>query len=122
MFSRYYGLCLFSALGISMLGGSVGLAIPTFAQPAQETDMDNIYHEDENLPDDADIFPRMGHLAGESWEQTNCRVSPWGAVQRTVSGDSFVEISDRTLDGNGESWFYTPDMNCWIHDSRIDLL
>lgn len=87
-----------------------------------EPDMDNIYHEDENLPDDADIFPRMGHIEGETWERNNCRVAPWGQLRQTIPGDAFIEISDRTVDGNGESWFYATDMNCWLHDSRIDLL
>jgi hypothetical protein len=28
----------------------------------RNTDLDNIYHEDENLPDNAGVFPRMGKI------------------------------------------------------------
>lgn len=90
--------------------------------PNPEPDMDNLYHEDENLPDDADVFPRMGHLEGASWERNNCRVSPWGTVARTLPGDAFIEVGDRITDRYGESWFFIPEISCWVHDSRIDLL
>jgi len=113
-------------VGLSLTTGTgIINSVPLYSQPhpsPTEPDMDNIYHEDENLPDDADVFPRMGHLVGETGDRNNCRVSPWGRVLRTVSSDSFVEIGDRTVDRTGESWFYATDMNCWIHDSRIDLL
>ncbi|MBD0267498.1 MAG: hypothetical protein ICV77_04305 [Cyanobacteria bacterium Co-bin8] len=84
--------------------------------------LDNIYHEAENLPDDADTFPRMGKIEGAEWEQTNCRVAPWDSVVTRFPGSSFIEISRRQVDSSGESWFYNGDLNCWIHDSRIDLL
>ncbi|MBD3884013.1 hypothetical protein IFO70_19865 [Phormidium tenue FACHB-886] len=83
---------------------------------------DNIYHENENLADDADIFPRMGKIVGNEQAQTNCRIAPWGRVVTRFPGNSFMEIDRRQVDSNGESWFRTSDRNCWIHDSRIDLL
>jgi hypothetical protein len=98
---------------------------PALSQQAPNSNpapLDNIYHENDNLPDDADVFPRMGKIAGRAREQTNCRISPWGRVVTQFSGDSFVEIDRRQVDRNGESWFRNPDGNCWIHDSRIDLL
>ncbi|NEQ26641.1 MAG: hypothetical protein F6K28_47965, partial [Microcoleus sp. SIO2G3] len=81
-----------------------------------------IYHEDDNLPDDADVFPRLGKIAGNEREQTNCRAVPWGRVITQFSGSSMIEIDRRQADRNGDSWFHSSDRNCWIHDSRIDLL
>ncbi|MBD2465247.1 hypothetical protein H6G89_30000 [Oscillatoria sp. FACHB-1407] len=87
-----------------------------------EVDSDNIYHEDDNLPDDADVFPRMGRLLGSSSDRNNCRIRPWGQVVNTIPGGAFVEIDHRRVDQNNESWFHAPNQNCWVHDSRIDLL
>ncbi|MEB3357823.1 MAG: hypothetical protein VKK04_13925 [Synechococcales bacterium] len=114
------------AIATSLLAAS--FPTPTLQSTAQtspppnEPDMDNIYHEDENLPDDADVFPRMGHTAGASWERNNCRISPWGTVVRTLPGDAFFEVNNRVLDRNDESWFFIQEIGCWVHDSRIDLL
>jgi hypothetical protein len=110
-------LCWSSAI----LGMTLGL-IQLPAVSGQLSKSDNIYHEKDNLPDDADIFPRMGKIAGYEQEQTNCRVAPWGRVASRFSGKSSVEIDRRQVDRNGESWFRNPDRGCWIHDSRIDLL
>ncbi len=50
-------LCWSSAI----LGMTLGLIqLPSVSQ--QLSNSDNIYHEKDNLPDDADIFPRMGKL------------------------------------------------------------
>lgn len=114
------------ATGISLLIGSAAI-LPLQAEaqrrnPPIEVDQDNIYHEDDNLPDDADIFPRMGRTAGSEREANNCRAAAWGRVVKTIPGNAFVEINNRSVDRNGESWFRVADLNCWIHDSRIDLL
>lgn len=100
------------------------MQLPAVSQPPNSNNapLDNIYHENDNLPDDADVFPRMGKIVGNEQAQTNCRVSPWGRVVTLFSGNSFMAIDRRQVDSNGESWFYNGDRNCWIHDSRIDLL
>ncbi|MBD1870684.1 hypothetical protein H6F95_25980 [Cyanobacteria bacterium FACHB-471] len=112
------------ATQILLVAFSIFLSLQAVAQPTQptEADQDNIYHEDENLPDDADVFPRMGHTAGTEQENNNCRASAWGAIITTVPGNAFVEIDNRTVDRTGESWFQVTNLNCWIHESRIDLL
>jgi hypothetical protein len=94
--------------------------LPAVSQQLSKSD--NIYREKDNLPDNGDVFPHMGKIAGYKHEQTNCRVAPWGRVAARFSGNSFVEIDRRQVDRNGESWFRNPDRGCWIHDSRIDLL
>jgi len=51
----------------------------TVAQQSLDSNLvplDNIYHERDNLPDAADIFPRMGQIAGNEQEQSNGRVAP----------------------------------------------
>jgi hypothetical protein len=110
----------------TILGATIGfMPLPAGSQQSPRSNnppLDNIYHENDNLPDDADVFPRMGKIAGSEREQTNCRLSPWGRVVTQFSGNSFLEINRRQVDRNGESWFYNRDRNCWIHDSRIDLL
>ncbi|MEQ8754999.1 MAG: hypothetical protein RID09_15995 [Coleofasciculus sp. G1-WW12-02] len=106
-------------IGISLLNKPV-LSEHSIAQA--EPDLDNIYHEDENLPDDADVFPRMGKILGSSGEMSNCRAQPWGEIVKVLPGNVFVEIDNRTVARDGESWFHSPDNRCWIHDSRIDLL
>lgn len=83
---------------------------------------DNIYHENNSLPADADIFPRLGRIARLDGEQTNCRLSPWGRIVSHVSGNSFIEIDRRQIDRNGDSWFHSRDLGCLIHQSRINLL
>lgn len=112
--------------GSTILGIAIGLiqlpVMPQQSPNSSNAPLDNIYHENENLPDDADVFPRMGRIAGNEQEQTNCRISPWGQVVTRFSGNSFMEIDRRQTDSNGESWFHTRDRNCWIHDSRIDFL
>ncbi|NJO42310.1 MAG: hypothetical protein HC865_17205 [Cyanobacteria bacterium RU_5_0] len=92
------------------------------AESQTEPDLDNTYHEDDSLPDDADIFPRMGKTEDESGEYSNCRSTPWGTVVASFPGGAFIEIGDRTVDQKGESWFRSTDLGCWIHDNRIDLL
>ncbi|MBD2091606.1 hypothetical protein H6F67_17320 [Microcoleus sp. FACHB-1515] len=109
----------------AILGATIALVqLPVLSQRSfpNPSDLDNIYHEDENLSDDADVFPRIGRIAGAEHEQTNCRVAPWGRVVALFAGNSFVEIDRRQVDRNGESWFHQVDRNCWIHDRRIDLL
>ncbi|MBD2070111.1 hypothetical protein H6F93_21770 [Leptolyngbya sp. FACHB-671] len=112
------------ATQIMLVAFSIFLPLRAVAQSTQptEADQDNIYHEDENLPDDADVFPRMGHTAGTEQENNNCRASAWGSIITTVPGNAFVEIDNRTVDRTGESWFQVTNLNCWIHESRIDLL
>ncbi len=110
-------LCCSSAI----LGMTLGL-VQLPAVSGQLSKSDNIYHENDNLPDNADVFPRMGKIGGYKQEQTNCRVVPWGRVAARFPGNSFVQIDRRQVDRNGESWFRNPDRRCWIHDSRIDLL
>ncbi|MEC4805873.1 MAG: hypothetical protein SAJ12_10810 [Jaaginema sp. PMC 1079.18] len=100
----------------SAVSMAIALQLPIAAQ------QDNIYHERDNLPDNADVFPRIGKIAGSAREQSNCRVTPWGRVTSRFSGNSFIDIDRRQVDSKGESWFHNPDRNCWIHDSRIDLL
>ncbi|MBD2088351.1 hypothetical protein H6F67_00475 [Microcoleus sp. FACHB-1515] len=112
-------------LGSTVVGIAIALQLPTVAQRSPNSSrvpLDNIYHERDNLPDDADVFPRMGRIAGSQQEQSNCRVAPWGRVVTRFPGRSSVEIDRRQVDRNGESWFHNPDGNCWVHDSRIDLL
>lgn len=111
-----------SAILVATLGLAQPLALSQQPADSGNIPLDNIYHENDNLLDDADIFPRMGKIAGSELDQTNCRVSPWGRVITLFSGNSFIEITRRQLDSNGESWFYNDDLKCWIHDSRIDLL
>ncbi|MEP0915154.1 hypothetical protein NDI45_30290 [Leptolyngbya sp. GB1-A1] len=109
----------------TVLSLAIGLQLPTVAQRAPDSNpapLDNIYHERDNLPDNADVFPRMGKIAGDEQEQSNCRVAPWSRVVTRFPGNSFVEIDRRQVDNKGESWFHNPNGNCWIHDSRIDLL
>ncbi|HEY9659854.1 MAG TPA: hypothetical protein V6C65_15465 [Allocoleopsis sp.] len=109
----------------TVVGTAIALQLPTVAQQSLDPNpvpLDNIYHERDNLPDDADVFPRMGKIAGNEQEQSNCRVAPWRRVVARFSGNSFIEIDRRQVDNNGESWFHNPDGNCWIHASRIDLL
>ncbi|HEY9625426.1 MAG TPA: hypothetical protein V6C78_34220 [Crinalium sp.] len=109
----------------SASGVAIALQLPLMAQRSPDSNpvpLDNIYHERDNLPDDADVFPRIGKIAGNEQEQSNCRVSPWSRVVTQFPGNSFVDIDRRQVDSNGESWFHNPDGNCWIHDSRIDLL
>jgi hypothetical protein len=109
----------------TVVGIAIALQLPTVAQQSLDSNpvpLDNIYHERDNLPDDADVFPRMGKIAGNEQEQSNCRVSPWNRVVTRFPGNSFVEIDRHQVDNNGESWFHNPGGNCWIHDSRIDLL
>jgi hypothetical protein len=112
--------------GSAILGITIGyVQRPVVSQQSpgsNRTPLDNIYHENDNLPDDADVFPRMGKITGSEREQTNCRISPWGKVVSQFSGNSFIEINRRQVDKKGESWFYNRDRNCWIHNSRIDLL
>jgi hypothetical protein len=107
--------------GSAILGMTLAL-VQLPAVSGQLSKSDNIYREKDNLPDNADVFPRMGKIGGYKQEQTNCRVVPWGRVASRFSGNSFVEIDRRQVDSNGESWFRNPDRGCWIHDSRIDLL
>lgn len=120
-FISFFGSFLWSSTILGMAIGFVQLPAVSQQLP-HHVASDNIYHEDENLPDDADVFPRMGKIAGNEQEQTNCRISPWGRAITRFSGNSFIEIERRQVDRNGESWFYNRDRNCWIHDSRIDLL
>lgn len=107
-------------LTLQPLGTALGLAADATPPPGEPTD--NIYHELDNLPDDADVFPRMGKIAGPASERTNCRVAPWGRVVTRFLGGSFIEINRRQVDSRGESWFYNNNLRCWVHDSRIDLL
>jgi len=103
----------------------LGMTLALVELPAlsgQLSKSDNIYRERDNLPDNADVFPRMGKIARYKQEQTNCRVVPWGGVAAHFPGNSFVQIDQCQVDRNGESWFRNPDRRCWIHDSRIDLL
>ena len=86
-----------------------------------EPDMDNIYHEDDNLADDADVFPRMAKIIGPTSEGSNCRQRPWGDVVTAFGGESFVEITDRTVDNKGDSWFLVEGAGCWLHESRLEL-
>ncbi|MBD1847685.1 hypothetical protein H6F89_30685 [Cyanobacteria bacterium FACHB-63] len=81
-------------------------AVSQSLRSAKNIPLDNIYHENENLPNGADIFPRLGKIAGNDREQTNCRSSPWGRVVSRFSGNSSIHIDDRRVDRNGESWFY----------------
>jgi hypothetical protein len=112
--------------GSTVLIAAVALVqSPALSQQSSNSNpapLDNIYHENDNSPDDADVFPRLGKIAGSAREQTNCRILPWGSVVAQFAGGSFVEIDRRQADRNGEFWFRNPDRNCWIHDSRIDLL
>lgn len=114
------GAC--SAILVTTIALGQPLALSQQPASSEPPPLDNIYHENDNLPDDADIFPRMGKIVGFESEQTNCRVAPWGRVVTRFSGNSFIEITRRQVDSNGESWFSNDDLNCWIHDSRIDLL
>ena len=121
--THFFGKLLWSS---AILGIAIGLiqlpAVSGRSPNSSNAPLDNIYHENDNLPDDADVFPRMGKIAGNEREQTNCRVAPWGRVVTRFSGNSFVQIDRRQVDRNRESWFYNRNGNCWIHDSRIDLL
>jgi hypothetical protein len=112
------------ALNIALIGFSGFLPLRVVAQDTQssEPDQDNIYHEDENLADDADVFPRMGHTAGTEQDHNNCRASAWGEIITTIPGNAFIEIDNRRVDRNDESWFHSTNLNCWIHESRINLL
>lgn len=115
--------CLWGSLILGMAVGCLQHSAMAQRSPTSgNVPSDNIYHETENLPDDADVFPRLGKIAGNTREQTNCRESPWGRVVTQFSGNTFVEINRRQVARNGESWFYNRDRQCWIHDSRIDLL
>ncbi|MBD0337490.1 MAG: hypothetical protein ICV62_18540, partial [Cyanobacteria bacterium Co-bin13] len=56
----------------AVLGMAVGLVqLSALARQTDSPPADNIYHETENLPDDADIFPRMGKIEGAAGERTN---------------------------------------------------
>ncbi len=117
--------CLLLAIGLLLLFSAVViLPFPTRAQRDNqpETDQDNIYHEDENLPDDADVFPRIGWTLGSEQEVNNCRATAWGPVVRTIPGNVFVEINSRSVDRQGDSWFQVAELHCWLHESRVDLL
>jgi hypothetical protein len=117
------------AIATIILSSSCAIAIlSVVAHPSattlkqQELDSDNIYHEDENLPQDADIFPRMGRIIGSTQDNSNCRLEPWGRVVMKLPGQAFVEIDNRQVDRHGESWFHVAGEACWLHDSRVDLL
>ncbi|MBD2082506.1 hypothetical protein [Leptolyngbya sp. FACHB-17] len=89
----------------AILGMAIGMIqLPAISSIVSNAPPDNIYHENEDLPDDADVFPRMGKIAGTEREQTNCRVAPWGRVVTRFSGNSFVQINHRQVDRKGESW------------------
>lgn len=93
------------ALNIILIGLSGFLPLRVVAQSTQssEADQDNIYHEDENLADDADVFPRIGHTIGTEQENNNCRASAWGEIITTIPGNAFIEIDNRSVDRNDES-------------------
>ncbi|MGQ4646844.1 hypothetical protein [Lyngbya aestuarii] len=118
----------FSIVTSSIVGVVTALMLPHAQADTQhllsqrEPDMDNIYHEDNNLPDDADVFPRIGKIKGRSSELSNCRATPWGTVVKSFPGNVSVEVGTRKVDPKGESWFNITGSGCWIHESRINLL
>ncbi len=54
----------------AILGMTLGL-VQLPAVSGQLSKSDNIYREKGNLPDNADVLPRMGKIAGYKQEQTN---------------------------------------------------